>query len=103
MADYCDIIRCDVLKTLEEKIIQPDVVNTDIEIWREASAYRTELAVSGSKDLVKYKKNDDVLFTTRKIINNQKKIEHCEKYEGPDGTATNNNGPCRFSFYLFFF
>ncbi|KAF2898670.1 hypothetical protein ILUMI_07504 [Ignelater luminosus] len=99
LADYCDIIRCDVLKTQDEKIVYPDTVNTDIEIWREASTYRTELVPASSKDLTKYKRKDEVLSPARRITNNNnnnnnnnvKKLEHCQKYEGPDATTENSD------------
>lgn len=95
LADYCDIIRCDVLKTQDEKIVYPDTINTDIEIWREASTYRTDLvpASSSSKDLNKYKRKDEVLSPARRVTNNNnnvKRLEHCQKYEGPDGTTENS-------------
>lgn len=54
LADYCDIMRCDVLITQDPKTVFPDLENTDIEIWREASAYSKALTTSGPRDVAKY-------------------------------------------------
>lgn len=43
-----------MLVTQDTKISYPETVNTDVEIWREATAYRTALATSGPRDLARY-------------------------------------------------
>lgn len=55
LADYCDILRCEVLATQEMKdyLNGPNQMNTDIEIWREATAYKTALTLSGPRELIK--------------------------------------------------
>ncbi|XP_075212966.1 uncharacterized protein LOC142319504 isoform X2 [Lycorma delicatula] len=57
LADYCDIMRCEVLKTQDlssannmDTTVQ---MNTDIEIWREATAYHTALTPAGPRDLAR--------------------------------------------------
>ncbi|RZF34739.1 hypothetical protein LSTR_LSTR007791 [Laodelphax striatellus] len=61
LADYCDIMRCEVLKTQDmggaggggggpDTAVQ---LNTDIEIWREATAYHTALTPAGPRDLAR--------------------------------------------------
>ncbi|XP_054257509.1 uncharacterized protein LOC129001608 isoform X2 [Macrosteles quadrilineatus] len=52
LADYCDIMRCEVLRTQD---LGPDVTqgNTDIEIWREATAYHTALSPVGPRALAR--------------------------------------------------
>ncbi|XP_050309906.1 uncharacterized protein LOC126745906 isoform X1 [Anthonomus grandis grandis] len=54
LADYCDIMRCDVLSLIELKSETSKPENTDIEIWREASAYSKALAAQGPRDIAKY-------------------------------------------------
>lgn len=56
LADYCDIMRCEVLITQEmssQFLNDPSKINTDIEIWREATAYRTALTLTGPRELVR--------------------------------------------------
>lgn len=52
LADYCDIMRCKVLvdATLGAGA---NGATTDIEIWREATSYRTALQPTGPRDLAK--------------------------------------------------
>ncbi|KAF5299938.1 hypothetical protein FQA39_LY11311 [Lamprigera yunnana] len=88
LADYCDIIRCNVLKTQDEKIVYPDAVNTDIDIWRETSTYRTEL-VATSKEVIKYKSKDEFYSPTKRTSDNSKKLNHCQKYDISKDTKNN--------------
>ncbi|KAK5645939.1 hypothetical protein RI129_004403 [Pyrocoelia pectoralis] len=81
LADYCDIIRCDVLKTQDEKIVYPDTVNTDIEIWRETSTYRTELISTSPREVTKYKLKSEVLSPTKRSNSNSNPNDHCQKYD----------------------
>lgn len=49
-------MRCEVLITQEmssQFLNDPSKVNTDIEIWREATAYRTALTLTGPRELVR--------------------------------------------------
>jgi len=49
-------MRCEVLITQEmssQFLNDPSTVNTDIEIWREATAYRTALTLTGPRELVR--------------------------------------------------
>lgn len=54
LANYCDIMRCKVLVTRDSTLSFGDsMASTDIEIWSEATAYRTALTTSGPRDLAK--------------------------------------------------
>lgn len=54
LADYCDIMRCKVLVSKDSTFGDAgSMMSTDIEIWREATAYRTALQPTGPKDLAK--------------------------------------------------
>lgn len=84
LADYCDIIRCDVLLTQDPKSVYPDSENTGIEIWREASSYSNKaLVTSGPRDVAKYnlKNTEDAPPTKTSDSSN-----YCQKPESPDGT-----------------
>lgn len=54
LADYCDIMRCDILrKQIMSEPGEGPQVNTDIEIWREATAYHTALSPTGPRELAR--------------------------------------------------
>lgn len=52
LSDYCDIMRCNVLVS-KDSTFGDSTMTTDIEIWREATSYRTALQPTGPKDLAK--------------------------------------------------
>lgn len=54
LADYCDMMRCDVLATQDPKIVFPETINTDVEIWREASSISKALITPGTREVAKY-------------------------------------------------
>ncbi|GAB0094114.1 uncharacterized protein DMENIID0001_093390 [Sergentomyia squamirostris] len=53
LSDYCDIMRCEVLLSHDSTLSFGDAatVTTDIEVWNEATAYRTAMTPSGPRDL----------------------------------------------------
>lgn len=56
LADYCDIMRCEVLasQAMSSHFLNDNGhVRTDLEIWREATAYRTALTPAGPRDLAR--------------------------------------------------
>ncbi|XP_059615290.1 uncharacterized protein LOC132260912 [Phlebotomus argentipes] len=55
LADYCDIMRCEVLLSHDSTLSFGDAgtVSTDIEVWNEATAYRTAITPSGPRDLAR--------------------------------------------------
>lgn len=56
LADYCDIMRCEVLasQVMSSLFLNDDGQGrTDLEIWREATAYRTALMPAGPRDLAR--------------------------------------------------
>ncbi|CAH1976910.1 unnamed protein product [Acanthoscelides obtectus] len=60
LADYCDIMRCDVLANQRTESMMTSQVNTDVEVWRETSKTRIEgcaksLATLGPRQLAKFK------------------------------------------------
>lgn len=46
-------MRCNVLVSKDSTFGDATMMSTDIEIWREATAYRTALQPTGPKDLAK--------------------------------------------------
>ncbi|CAH1369305.1 unnamed protein product [Tenebrio molitor] len=90
LADYCDIMRCDVLITQDPKTVYPDTVNTDIEIWREASSYTKALTTSGPREVAKYTFKDGVYPHLQKTSKTSTKpSKHCQKNEAPEAPNTN--------------
>ncbi|XP_044266358.1 uncharacterized protein LOC123012476 isoform X1 [Tribolium madens] len=89
LADYCDIMRCDVLITQDPKTVYPDTVNTDIEIWREASSYTKALATSGPREVAKYTFKDGIYPHLQKTGKATRPTKHCQKNEAPE--APNRN------------
>ncbi|XP_058122236.1 uncharacterized protein LOC131281774 [Anopheles ziemanni] len=64
LADYCDMMRCDVLIAKDATLAfgsDPNTVSTDIEVWSEATAYRTALTTSGPRDLAKVPERKSLL------------------------------------------
>ncbi|XP_063239597.1 uncharacterized protein LOC134540653 [Bacillus rossius redtenbacheri] len=54
LADYCDMMRCEVLLSQEDEApLAAARVNTDLEVWSEAAAHRTALSLSGPRDLAR--------------------------------------------------
>lgn len=54
LANYCDIMRCKVLLAKDATLSFGDsTISTDIEVWSEATAYRTAISTSGPRDLAK--------------------------------------------------
>jgi hypothetical protein len=57
LADYCDLMRCEVIVTHDATLSFGDTsnINTDIELWSEANSYRTALTtISRQRELVKF-------------------------------------------------
>lgn len=92
LADYCDIMRCDVLVNQDPKTVYPETVNTDIEIWREASAYSKALTTPGPREVAKYTLKSGVFSPQTQKTTSSKTVkskEHCQKSEAPN---TQENG-----------
>lgn len=54
LANYCDIMRCKVLLSKDSTLTFGEpILSTDIEIWNEATAYRTAVSASGPRSLTK--------------------------------------------------
>lgn len=80
LADYCDIMRCEVLKTQDLKAVYPESSeNTDIEIWREASSYSKAVATTGPRHVAKY--NSQHL---QKSSKSEKINKRCQKIDAPE-------------------
>jgi len=56
LADYCDIMRCEVIAA-QENLGGYEGPNTDVELWRESTAYRTALTLTGPRDLARVDKS----------------------------------------------
>lgn len=101
LADYCDIMRCDVLIAQDPRIssLDDNTINTDIEIWREASAYTKALTTAGPRDVARYTLRN-VAFT--RAAGHHKgadgdakadgKVRHCQKSEAPNNDEANASG-----------
>lgn len=86
LSDYCDIMRCDVLLTQDPKTVYPDTINTDIEVWREAAAYKKALVSSGPRDVAKYSAKNGL----RRLQKSKESTrERCKKSEAPGQLNTN--------------
>lgn len=54
LANFCDIMRCRVLLSKDATLsFGEPTISTDIEIWSEATAYRTAMSASGPRSLAK--------------------------------------------------
>lgn len=54
LANYCDIMRCKVLLSKDSTLsFGESTISTDVEIWSEATAYRTAMSASGPRSLAK--------------------------------------------------
>lgn len=54
LANYCDIMRCHVLLSMDSTLAFGDsTISTDVEVWSEANAYRTAMSASGPRSLAK--------------------------------------------------
>ena len=65
LADYCDIMRCDVVrKHIMSEPAPGEAVhmNTDIEIWRESTGYHTALSPVGPRDLARVAPVQNTMF-----------------------------------------
>lgn len=96
LADYCDIMRCQVLVTQEGLSSSMDQLNTDIEIWREATPYQTALSQSSPRALVPVPPQD-VLVNSRRahrhelVQRDQAAVaNHCSQ---TDKDQSNSNTP----------
>lgn len=91
LADYCDIMRCDVLITQDfegSSIDDSSPVNTDIEVWRETTARQTTVApATGSRDLVR-------IFNDKFQISGGSSgpfHHYCDRRDTPDNHFTINH------------
>ncbi|XP_012266165.2 uncharacterized protein LOC105691921 [Athalia rosae] len=90
LADYCDIMRCDVLLTQDlegSSIDDSSSVNTDLEVWRETTAKQTTVAPSGSRDLVR-------IFNDKFQISGasgEPMHHYCDRRDTPDDHFTINH------------
>uniref|UniRef100_A0A1B6C3F9 C2H2-type domain-containing protein n=1 Tax=Clastoptera arizonana TaxID=38151 RepID=A0A1B6C3F9_9HEMI len=92
LADYCDIMRCEVLQTLDissSSSLEASHLNTDIEIWREATAYHTALTTAGPRDLARVSTKSEIFPRNHALptsINH-----HCPRTEAPPFLSTEND------------
>lgn len=59
------MFRCEVIATQEDVMDTSTKMNTDLEIWREATSYHTALSLVGPRDLAKLTTLRSNIFTTR--------------------------------------
>lgn len=79
------MMRCDVLATQDPKTVFPETVNTDVEIWREASSYSKALATSSSREVAKYTTSNGAYTITQKTRGSPEQVkERCQKSEAPN-------------------
>lgn len=84
-------MRCDVLLTQDPKTVYPDTINTDIEVWREGTAYKKALVSSGPRDVAKYSVRNGLRHLQKTVMHQKERAkEHCRKSEAPG--QLNGNG-----------
>ncbi|KAL1124370.1 hypothetical protein AAG570_000999, partial [Ranatra chinensis] len=97
LADYCDIMRCDVVR----KHIMSDPgpgdsvqMNTDIEIWREATGYHTALSPVGPRDLARVSSSQqNTVFSKPSPSGTPTASRSCARVDAPQSeTNTNTTG-----------
>lgn len=84
LANYCDIMRCKVLLAKDSTLSFGDsTLSTDVEIWSEATAYRTALSTSGPRDIAKLPHRHFLPTQTDEngapVCNDDNVLEHCIK------------------------
>lgn len=82
LADYCDVMRCEVLAA-REAAHSPGLGGTDIEVWRHSSAHqsaahRTALSVSSPRDLARV-----TAFPSLKVPQGQGQAQRGHKQQQP--------------------
>lgn len=80
-------MRCEVLQTQD---LGSDVAqtNTDIEIWREATAYHTALTTAGPRDLARVSLRGGVLSRPETVASPPS--HHCPRSDTPPSDTENN-------------
>ncbi|XP_046745585.1 uncharacterized protein LOC124410907 [Diprion similis] len=95
LADYCDIMRCDVLITQDfegSSIDDSSTINTDIEVWRETTARQTTLAPStGSRDLARVFGDKFQESQTNGGTNRGTFHHYCDRRDTPENHFTINH------------
>lgn len=78
-------MRCNVLVTQDTKTSYPETVNTDVEIWREATAIRTALITSGPREVARYAVREGGLAKNKpeQPPTQRETTVHCEKQTEP--------------------
>ncbi|XP_049538059.1 uncharacterized protein LOC125952562 isoform X2 [Anopheles darlingi] len=97
LADYCDMMRCEVLIAKDATLAfggDPNAVSTDIEVWSEATAYRTALTTAGPRDLAKVPESrksllPKMLQTLRDDVFRDRKNAQVTTVTGTKGTPLN--------------
>ncbi|BES88978.1 ZnF_C2H2 [Nesidiocoris tenuis] len=103
LADYCDIMRCDVVrKHIMSEPIPGDgmQVNTDIEIWRDAASYHTALSPAGPRELARvspynsaFRQHQTTTSSTIPPVSSPSGINSpsCSRGDSPAGEGESNN------------
>lgn len=88
LADYCDIMRCEVLQTQDLGPETPQ--NTDIEIWREATAYHTALTPATPRDLARVSLRGGV-FHRVETPPPAPTSHHCPRSDAPSSSSSSSS------------
>ncbi|XP_066245586.1 uncharacterized protein [Euwallacea similis] len=89
LADYCDIMRCDVINIVELKSMSSNQKNTDIEVWREASSYSKALTAPGLRGVTKYTMKNGNFAKFRR--GKEQSEEWCESAVAPKAAKTKDS------------
>lgn len=89
LADYCDIMRCQVLISQDANLgtDSANFPNTDVEIWQEGTVYRTAVTTTpGTKEVSKIfvKNNDQLSINPQTKAKSHIHHQHCPKIEAND-------------------
>ncbi|XP_014293372.1 uncharacterized protein [Halyomorpha halys] len=89
LADYCDIMRCDILrKQIMSEPGEGPQINTDIEIWREATAYHTALSPTGPRELARVSPHS---FRPPQSAHSSVGVRSCARSDAPQAEGDINS------------
>lgn len=93
MADYCDIMRCEVLITHDSSLVFGSSIQTDIEVWSESTAYRTAVSTSGPRDLAKLSPRSTVFMAATSSSSTTSSSPKVAPKQNHNNNNFNSNNP----------
>ncbi|XP_060517757.1 uncharacterized protein LOC132696763 isoform X2 [Cylas formicarius] len=93
LADYCDIMRCEVLNTQDLRTIL-DHKNTDVEIWHKTTLHSKALISPGSRDVANYDiKSESFKYLQKKndLLNGKQQCQRSKNVARNNESNLNEN------------